>query len=639
MEYLLKASAVLCLFYFLYKLFLQRETFFQANRVFLLIGMLSAICIPLIVIPVYVEHNPTVIETINTEVNGFEVASKDAGSTINGEQWLYLIYGFGLTLFLGKLIIELTSLSLLFKQHKYYRNGKYIFIETEKDISPFSFFNWIIFNPKKYGRNELQDILHHEKAHAKDWHSLDIILAQIACVIFWFNPLTWLYKKEIEQNLEFIADKKAQEIAKCEKSYQLLLLKSSVPNHKFIITNNFYNSQIKKRIIMLHKSKSSKIKLWKFGLLIPTLSLFLMSFNTKTIFIEKEKTERLIDTPQIEASAQLNHFYNVIENKEKTKNKAKTTKTKLKANSALIAESKIVFPISNQKFHITVIEKNTSDAELDKIKSDLKKEGITLKVKGVKRNSEREITAIKINAKSSNSNASYNVNSDVAINVIKIIYDEEKDLIVIGTSDNNHAEHVYVFESDEGDGTKYKFQKSLNGNNIIVITEEQDDDKNEDEKTKIIVKGHADKEKTTMVKSSKYMEVISGDEERVEITIEEDKDNDSKVIIVNGKRTNIYTSEDNNVMIKGYNTWKSKDGDKKDIMAIQNENNNNIFISEGSDKKPLFIVDGKEIDPNKIQDINPKNIESVTILKDESAAEKYGDKGKNGVVIIKTKKN
>ena len=76
MEYLLKASAVLCLFYFLYKLFLQRETFFQANRVFLLIGMLSAICIPLIVIPVYVEHNPTVIETINTEVNGFEVHLK-----------------------------------------------------------------------------------------------------------------------------------------------------------------------------------------------------------------------------------------------------------------------------------------------------------------------------------------------------------------------------------------------------------------------------------------------------------------------------------------------------------------------------------------------------------------------------------
>ena len=167
--------------------------------------MLSAICIPFIVIPIYVEYTPIVIETINPEVSGFEVASQDAGNTINWEQWLYLIYGLGLTLFLGKLIIELTSLSLLFKQHKYYRNGKYVFIETENDIPPFSFFNWIIYNPNKYGQDELQHILHHEKAHAKDWHSIDIILAQLACVIFWFNPFTWLYKKEIEQNLEFIA--------------------------------------------------------------------------------------------------------------------------------------------------------------------------------------------------------------------------------------------------------------------------------------------------------------------------------------------------------------------------------------------------------------------------------------------------
>ena len=639
MEYLLKASAVLFLFYFLYKLFLQRETFFQANRLFLLIGMLSAICVPFIVIPIYVEYTPIVIETINPEVSGFEVASQDAGNTINWEQWLYLIYGLGLTLFLGKLIIELTSLSLLFKQHKYYKNGKYVFIKTENDIPPFSFFNWIIYNPNKYGQDELQHILHHEKAHAKDWHSMDIILAQLACVIFWFNPFTWLYKKEIEQNLEFIADKEAQEIAKCEKSYQLLLLKSSIPNHKYLITNNFYNSQIKKRIIMLHKSKSSKIKFWKFGLLIPALGLFLMSFNTKTIFIEKEKAQNLDDTLQVEATEQLNEFYDTIDTTEKTKDKTKSLKSKSKVKSAVKVKPNVVTPISDNEISITVIDKNTSDAELDKIKSNLKKEGLTVKFKGVKRNSQGEITAIKIDAKSTNSNASYNVNSDKAINAIKIVYDEEKDSIVIGNSHNKHGDHVYVFESEEGEGAKYKFRKSGTGSNVFVISEEEHEDEHEHEDTKIVVRGHANNGKVKMVKRSKNVEVISGDDEKVEIIIEEDKDNDNEVIIVNGKRVNIDESEDNKVVVKGYNVWKSKDGEKEDIIAIQNENSNNIFISGDSDKKPLFIVDGKEIDSDKIQDINPKNIESVTVLKDKSAMEKYGDKGKNGVVIIKTRKN
>ncbi len=54
MEYLLKSSAIIILFYLCYKLFLQRETFFTSNRWFLITGLFTAIAIPFIVIPVYV---------------------------------------------------------------------------------------------------------------------------------------------------------------------------------------------------------------------------------------------------------------------------------------------------------------------------------------------------------------------------------------------------------------------------------------------------------------------------------------------------------------------------------------------------------------------------------------------------------
>jgi TonB-dependent SusC/RagA subfamily outer membrane receptor len=50
----------------------------------------------------------------------------------------------------------------------------------------------------------------------------------------------------------------------------------------------------------------------------------------------------------------------------------------------------------------------------------------------------------------------------------------------------------------------------------------------------------------------------------------------------------------------------------------------------------LVIVDGKEgVDINSL---SPENIETFKILKDQEAIEKYGEKGKNGVVIITTKK-
>jgi TonB-dependent SusC/RagA subfamily outer membrane receptor len=64
-----------------------------------------------------------------------------------------------------------------------------------------------------------------------------------------------------------------------------------------------------------------------------------------------------------------------------------------------------------------------------------------------------------------------------------------------------------------------------------------------------------------------------------------------------------------------------------------------MFITTSNGKDPLYIVNDKEVSKDKFIKMKPKNIESVTVLKDESAIEKYGDKAKNGVIIIKTKKD
>lgn len=53
--------------------------------------------------------------------------------------------------------------------------------------------------------------------------------------------------------------------------------------------------------------------------------------------------------------------------------------------------------------------------------------------------------------------------------------------------------------------------------------------------------------------------------------------------------------------------------------------------------EPLFVIDGIPVDEDAFKSINPKHIKSVKILKDAAAASIYGNRGANGVVIVKTK--
>ncbi|RNC86723.1 MAG: hypothetical protein ED556_04700 [Winogradskyella sp.] len=640
MEYLIKSSAVLLIFYISYRAFLQRETFFQSNRLYLLLGLFLSVVVPFIVIPIYVEYTPNSSEYVPILNSAVTVNTPTSVSSFDWTQLISIIYGLGVIVFSTKFLLELSSLKLLFSKYRYYKNDSLNFIETEDDIPPFSFFNWIVFNPSKYSEEELNHIINHEKAHAKDLHSIDIIIAHIACVIFWFNPISWLYKRDLEQNLEFIADKKAQHFSDCHKSYQLVLLKSSVPKHKFLITNNFYNSQIKKRIIMLHKSKSRKLNAWKYILVIPVLGLFLMSFNTKKIFVEAESIEDSNATPKIETPIHLNTFYEeiVAENEDKPEEKPKTIKTKTTNKAISKAQIKTSNNVAKTKkdVSITVIDKNTSDSELEKIKADLQKEGLSVKFKGVKRNDNGEITAIKIEAKSKNSSSSYSVDSDdEGIDSVKIVFDNENNSISIGNGHSKHVGNAFVYETHKGG--KYKIHKSGSESNVFVIS---DDEGEHEHDTKIVIRGKKGKKgkkgKVKRIKRSKNVEVISGDDAEVEIIVEDDGENEEEIIIVNGKRVKI---DDKNKDIVVEKIWVNDDDDNNVIVLKNDSDDENIFISTDEGKDPLFILDGKEVSKKEFTKMNPKNIESVTVLKDESAIKKYGKKGKDGVVIIKTKKN
>ena len=292
LEHLMKSSVILLLFLGSYHLFLRKETFFGSNRFFLIMGLLTSLLLPFINITkiIYVPRPAiSTIDTANMENIVMANASSVSLSWINLIVTIYLI---GVIYFAIRLMIQLRTIHVLKKNSDVVLEDEFSHVKTSSAISPFSFFKHIFYYPNQFSHRELRTIISHEKMHARGMHSLDILFTEITLILMWFNPAIWFYKNLIKQNLEFLADAGTCEDGEDKRAYQYLMLKQATEHHKINIVNPFFNSIIKKRIVMLNQNQSKRINLLKFLIVLPFLGLFLLGFNTKEIvkFSENESS-------------------------------------------------------------------------------------------------------------------------------------------------------------------------------------------------------------------------------------------------------------------------------------------------------------------------------------------------------------
>jgi hypothetical protein len=339
--YVVKSVGLLSAFWLAYQLLLRKETFFQANRWYLLAGLAASVCLPLLTITktILVPAMPLV------PVSDVTYVASDETNTIDWMQILFSVYLLGIGWFAIKFLRNLWALARIIRGGSTRDGLRYI--DTTLNVAPFSFMNAIVYNSSHYNTDELCGILAHERAHCRQKHSVDVILAHLYCIAFWFNPLAWLYKKTVMQNLEFIADHQATKLLSDKKPYQFALLKVA-SNEALPISNPFHQSLIKKRIVMLNKSQSNQLNSVKYLAVVPLVILFILFFQVKVVAQE-------------------------------------------------VAVSK-----PNAKTQV-VIDKNTSDAQLKAEAERIKNEhGVKLKFSKVKRNQSGEITAIKADYKAAN---------------------------------------------------------------------------------------------------------------------------------------------------------------------------------------------------------------------------------------------
>jgi hypothetical protein len=293
-QYILECIAFQLAFLVIYDFFLKKETFFQWNRVYLIGTYVLSLVLPWVkiealkttvsenyyVYPEFLLGSDTAVVVANTETTSFINLSWQEG----------VFYG-------GMLIAAVYFGYKLFQLYKLSKNGSVEkfpnftrVVITNSELA-FSFFRSIFLGDKILNR-EHGSIIKHELVHIEQRHTVDLLFFELMRIVGWFNPLVYVYQNRIAELHEFIAD--AQVPKKERKAHYDLLLSQIFNTQNISFVNHFFKSSlIKKRIVMLQKSKSKKIFQLKYLLLIPMMFGMLAYSSLEKQEFEEEKTVAL----------------------------------------------------------------------------------------------------------------------------------------------------------------------------------------------------------------------------------------------------------------------------------------------------------------------------------------------------------
>ncbi|MBA6153148.1 M56 family metallopeptidase [Gelidibacter maritimus] len=301
LHYILQTVAFQVFFLIIYDVFLKNETFFNWNRAYLIgtaclsfiLPFLKFESIKAIVPEPMVVRLPLVIigdvsPTLDSTV--IEMGAEQITEQAASFSWTYVwIAGILLaTLLLTYKIVKIGR--LLYKNPQRWQGDALIVYLLNKSTA-FSFFHYI-FLGTNISDDKKEHILQHEMVHVKEKHSWDLLVFEILRIVFWFNPLIYIYQNKLSNLHEFIADAKAVKYKGKSAYYQSLLSQVFETQHISFINPffkqsltrlnvfgkqfTFHNGQVKKRIVMLSKSKSKQIRLIKYALVVPMVMGMLM---------------------------------------------------------------------------------------------------------------------------------------------------------------------------------------------------------------------------------------------------------------------------------------------------------------------------------------------------------------------------
>ena len=575
--YFIKVNGLIILFYLMYVVFLRKETFFTSNRWYFLTGLLLSLVLPLITFTKTIWIEPTPIpevyeESIPLTYSQVEIPVQE---TIDWSLILMSTYFVISILIIMKIGMELVSFFRRIQKQNKQKESDYTLVDSNSAENPFSFFSYIVINKDMFTEEELQHILTHESIHVKQKHSFDVLIGKVFCAIFWVNPIIWLYRKAMLQNLEFIADNETFQQIENKYEYQKTLLKVVTHQHDLSITNQFYQSLIKKRIVMLHTNQSNKKNVWKYATILPLLVGFMLLFQIETV--------------------------------------------------AQVKESKIEetnYAVSSN--YSSILTKNTTDKELRELEKTFSDEKHKLKISKVKRNKKGEIIEIKLLFDSGKTYVEIlERKSTEPVDAIKIFINSDKNDNVTCGFEEISNKVTAEFASDDENGSIKMDSEGYTVDNMI---------KN-GKKVNLIINGKLQsatvKSKIPLDQEIDVMKELNASDLKSKYNIDK-KEGEIYYELTTKKEAVI--KEENKAATTGWGISYQTETSRPENLIEEIKENEKIDY-----KKSLIIFDGKEISSAELDKIDPNNISSMSSISGSKyTIKKYGEKAANGVIEIES---
>ncbi len=293
LSYLFEAGICWLAFYLLYMAFLQKETFFHLNRIYLLTTLVLGLLIPSFSFSLWpIAQEETLgmayfLQPITVTVQNLEysmeaiVINAEESATFNWQGCLLLIYTLGVLASLFKMLFGLFQIAQLYYKSEIIDRKAYRLIKTEEMHSPFSFFNLLFWSKKnRLEEEDERHILQHELAHMQQVHSMDVLLVELLSIFFWCLPPVYFYKNALRNVHEYLADAAVYHKTP-KKQYGQLLLKQAQSGPALALGHSFFHSQLKQRIIMMTRNKSSRKSLIKYFGLLPIVAVLLLTLSSQ----------------------------------------------------------------------------------------------------------------------------------------------------------------------------------------------------------------------------------------------------------------------------------------------------------------------------------------------------------------------
>ena len=634
--YILKSAVCLAMFYLFYRLLLSKETFHRFNRMALLGVMLLSCLLPLVKVTVE-QASPVNAQVMSMEDLllmyqwNSEAVVEEGSRPFHWQEGLVLVYFVGLFFVIVRHLWSLGRMLYLIRHSRCERldNGIRLVVHRRK-LAPFSWMRYIVISEtdlKESGHH----ILVHEMAHIHHRHSWDLLLTEACAWLQWFNPAIWLLKQELQNIHEYEADEEVLRQGINAKEYQMLLIKKAVGARLYSIANSFNHSSLKKRITMMIRKKSNPWARAKYLYVLPLAAVTVAAFARPEI---SKPLDEISSVKVNDLSAVLETYAdkNVSNPAEKTKLKMKVVDEKGKP---IIAATVLVANTTNG----TITDENgnfTLEVGTDQSiqVAYIGMSTVTMSVKDCLKKADQTIVLTESDTKKD----------------VKVVAPAPQAV----TSDDQTfsvVEQMPEYPGGMRAGLEFmarnlryptKAREAGKQGRVIVQFVVRKDGSLSDFKVLRPVDPWLDAEAIRVISTMPKWK--PGMQDRKPVSV---KFTLPVTFMLEGTNSKPKAG-DNDVVVVGYGVQKSEESVDLPTIKLHNPMDELSITGDfkidsvGSSKafgvSPLVIMDGLEVSDDVIKKLNPKKIQSVSVLKNEAATAKYGKKGKFGVILITTKR-